>query len=282
MYKGIASKDNILYVAQASQIKVLSSDYTGFFDTYRLTLDDVVLFNDIKNICFDSTGRVIVLDGLLEQVAIYTIIDKSWELFTSWGGAGPATAHTRFNKPNDVHVDQNNYIWVTDTGNKCIKVFSNTGTWIRTMQSDEFNQSTLLSICVDSQNNVHVLTSKQISVYSITGTYLFSYDYKTYVTGSGIRINTSYNREIVYLCTDTQVIKFFRNGVFNGYIVKEQQCVNNITSVYQDEFRNVLITTNDRILKYPDFLSGAFERVSSWGKLSSGSSSRKTFVRPVT
>jgi hypothetical protein len=56
----------------------------------------------------------------------------------------------------------------------------------------------------------------------------------------------------VYLACESQVIKFFRNGVFYGTIVNEKENISNITSVYQDEYRNLLITTNDKILKFPD------------------------------
>ena len=203
----------------------------------------------------DSQGKIIVLDANLIQVSIYIITDGIWELFVSWGGVGTASSRSRFLSPNDVHVDQFDNIWVTDTGAKVIKGFSNTGTWLITIKNDELDLDTPLSMCVDSQNNIHILTTKQISVYTSEGVFLYSYDYKAYVTGSAVRINTSYNREIIYLCTDTQVIKFFRNGKFNGYIIESKACVNNITSIYQDEFRNLLITSNDKVLKYPDLMT---------------------------
>lgn len=254
-YKGIVSKNNILYLAQTSQIKALSSDYTATFYTFQNLFDDVTSFSNIKNICIDSENKIIVLDADLTQVAVYTLEGASWELFVSWGGVGTVSSRSRFYKPNDIHVDQYDNIWVTDTGNSSIKAFSNSGTWLRTIQPTDLNGAIPLSVCVDSQNNLHILTTKQINVYTSTGTPLFSYDYTPYVTGNAVRINTSYNREIIYLCTDTQVIKFFRNGVFNGYIIQSKNCVNNITSIYQDEFRNVLITTNDKVLKYPDLMT---------------------------
>lgn len=254
-YKGVVSKNNILYLAQTSQVKVLSSDYTATFYTFQNLFDGVTSFSNIKNVCLDSEGKIIVLDADLTQVAVYTLEGTTWELFVSWGGVGTVNSRSRFYTPNDIHVDQFDNIWVTDTGNSSIKAFSNSGTWLRTVQPALVDNATPLSVCVDSQNNLHVLTTKQIEVYTDTGTYLFSYDYSPYVTGDAVRINTSYNREIIYLCTDTQVVKFFRNGIFNGYIIQSKDCVNNITSIYQDEFRNLLITTNDKVLKYSDLMT---------------------------
>lgn len=254
-YYGVYSHNNILYVAQKTQVKVLSSDYQATPITQLNLFDEVTSFNNIKNICLDSLGRVIVLDGDLLQVGVYTLNGVVWESFISWGGVGTTNSRSKFLNPNDIHIDSKDRIWVTDTGNKCIKVFSNTGSWIATIKNEEFDETPPLSVCVDSQNNIHVLTSKQISVYDIDGNVLYSYDYKTYVTGNAVRINTSYNKEIIYLCTSTQVVKFFRNGKFNGYIIDSKACVNNITSIFQDEFRNLLITSNDKVLKYPDLMT---------------------------
>jgi hypothetical protein len=256
VYQGVASRNNILFAAQTTQIRVLSSDYSAEFFSYENLFDDVTALSNIKNICIDSEGKIIVLDSDLVQVAIYKIVDgKIWEPFITWGGVGTANSRNRFFAPNDVHVDQFDNIWVTDSGNKCVKKYSNTGTWLNTIQNTEFTETPPISICIDSQNNIHVLTNKEIIVYNNTGTYLYSYDYKQFVSGQVVRINSSYNREVIYLCTDTQVVKFFRNGVFNGYIIQEQGCVNNITSVYQDEFRNLLVTSNDKILKFPDLMT---------------------------
>lgn len=255
-YNGIASRNNILYAAQTTQVRVLSSDYSAEFFSYENLFDDVTTFSNIKNVCIDSEGKIVVLDSNLVQVAIYRIVNgKTWEQFVSWGGVGTINSRNRFFNPNDIHIDQFDNIWVTDTGNNCIKKYSNTGAWLNTIQNDSFKQNAPISMCIDSLNQIHVLTNKQIDVYTSIGEFLFSYDFKSFVTGSPVRINTSYNREVIYFCTDTQVIKFFRNGVFNGYIIKEQNCVDNITSVFQDEFRNVLITSNDKILKYPDLMT---------------------------
>ena len=254
-YTGVVSRDNILYTTISNQIQILSSNHDATFVAYRSSLDDVTTFIDVKNICIDTSGRLIILDKLLSQVSIYTVVDNDFELFINWGGIGTGISRDRFFNPNDIHVDQYDNIWVTDTGNNSIKAYSNTGTWLRTIQDENFNSGSPLSVCVDSQNRIHVLTENEIRVYTNLGEYLFSYEYKEKVTGTGVRINTSYNREIIYLCTDTQVIKFFRNGIFNGYIIKSQQCIDGITSISQDEFRNLLITSNDKILKYPDLMS---------------------------
>jgi hypothetical protein len=254
IYTGVASKNNILLLGHGSAFRILSSDYTARYFEGRRTFDDYTEFGDIKNICIDSKNRIIVLDNLQSKVFVYRGEDNfdNLKLFNSWGGYGSSISRNKFNDARDVHVDQYDNIWISDTGNFCVKQYSNTGSWINTIIDDRLRNSAPLSVCVDSQNNVHILTEKNILVYSYEGVFIFGYDYLEYTKSVGIKINSSYNREIIYLCTNTQVLKFYRTGVVGGYILRNKQCVDNITGIYHDEFRNLLITTNSRVLKYTD------------------------------
>jgi hypothetical protein len=252
-YTSVASVNNNLYLAQKTQLKVLSSDYTATFYSFENTLEGATAFNNIKTIRLDSNNKVFVLDPVLAQVGVYTVEENNdWSLFVNWGGVGSFLSKSRFFKPNDLHIDQFDDVWVADTGNSSIKHYSNTGGWKKTVYTDRLTQDTPISICIDSQKQLHVLTANGIQVYSYEGEFLFSYNYSDYVNEQPIRINTSYNREIIYLCTPKQVIKFFRNGTIAGYIINSEQCVENITDIYQDEFRNLYITSGDKVLKYVD------------------------------
>jgi hypothetical protein len=255
---GITSKNNILYVAQKTQIKLLSSDHIANFFDYRDTVDGVINFSNIKNIHLDKDNKIYILDNLLSQIIALTYEPDTpgdnWKIFTTFGGYGGRSSTNKFNDPNDFYIDQANNIWVCDTGNKCIKHFSNTGTWIKTITDSKLDNSPPLSLATDSDKNVHVLTKDNILVYSYTGEYITSYDYKSYVTGEPRKIIASYSKEILYVATATEVIKFFRNGVFTGYIINNRPDIENITCLYQDEFRNLLIGTDDKILKFADLM----------------------------
>jgi hypothetical protein len=259
IYNGIVSRDNILYLAQKTQLRLHNASRDAVFFDYQDTIDGVLSFSNIKNVSLDSVGKIYILDNILSQVAVYSYErntpGENFKLFTIWGGFGTAASTTKFSNPNDLHIDQLDNVWVTDTGNGCVKHYSNTGTWIKTIIDDNLKSETPLSTCVDSQQNVHILTNESIRVYTYTGEFLFSYDYKNDSSAEPRKINTSYNREVIYLVLDTQVLKYFRNGIFFAYIVKDKENVYNITGVYQDEFRNVLITTNDKVLKYPDIMT---------------------------
>jgi len=259
-YNGIVSKNNILYVVQNTQIKLLSSDYTATYFDYRNTLDGVTQFANLKNICLDSQNKIYVLDSILSQVAVYTYSRNEpgddFKLFVNWGGFGTATTPNKFLNPNDIHIDQFDTVWISDTGNNCIKHFSNSGAWLKTIQDEQFIEAPPLSVAVDSKQNLHVLTVKGIYVYTYNGEFLFKYDFQGLTTTGFIprRINTSFNREIIYIASNQHVLKFFNNGVFSGIIVQDKPFVDNITSIYHDEYRNLLITNGDKILKFPDLM----------------------------
>jgi hypothetical protein len=247
---GIASKNNQIYLTRKIQLLLLTKEYN--YGTNFLPR----LYSNLKNICIDSQDKIYVLDSTQSRVDVYTYQTgtpgEDWELFTSWGGVGTAGSNIRFFNPNDIHIDQLDNVWVCDTGNNVVKHYSNSGTWIKTLRDDVFKDNPPTSLCVDSQKNVHILTGKEIRIYTYDGAFVGIYKHDE-IEGA-IKINSSHNREVVYVISQTQAGKYFRNGIFFGYIIEEKQNVTNINAIYQDEFRNILITTDDKVLKYPDLM----------------------------
>lgn len=258
IHYGVASKNNQLFLVQKNLLKLHDATRGAKFFDYLNNIDSVVGFSDIKNICLDSAGKIYILDNILSQVAVYTYErdtpGANFKLFTIWGGFGTTASNNKFSNPEDIHIDQLDNVWVTDTGNNCVKHYSNTGTWIRTIVDDVFKVETPLSTAVDSLQNVHILTTESVRVYSYTGEFLFSYNYKNETSATPRKINTSYNREVIYIAVNTQVLKYFRNGIFFAYIFEDGKYGSNITSVFQDEYRNILITADDKVLKFPDLM----------------------------
>jgi hypothetical protein len=256
VYQGITSYDNDLFTVTKTEIRYIpDSKATDFYDS-RSKFDDVLNFSDIKNVCRDSEGKIFVLDGILSQVAVYKYIPDAigdtWYLLTNWGGYGTENSKNKYSYPNDIHIDKYDTLWVVDTGNQCVKHYSNTGTWLL-VTVKTINKP--LSLCVDGQDNVHILTDNNIEVYSYKGEFLFTYEYSSYTSSTEARrIVSSYNKEIVYVVFENSILKFFRNGVFCGTIISTEDGIDNITSVFHDEFRNLLVTTNNRILKYVDLM----------------------------
>jgi hypothetical protein len=258
-YKDIVSRNNILYVALTNEVKVLSSDYSGTFVASRLLLDDLFGFRDIRGIALDSQNKLFVLDGTLNRVASYNINltdPVPFDLFLSWGGFGTSKSTQGFSKPNDICIDNFDNVWIADTGNKCVKGYSNTGTWLITIIDSSLRATPPISITTDSENNLHCLTQTGVRVYNQQGIFIFEYSFTDTVSEEAqpIKINSNYNKEIIYIVFSNTVARYFRNGVYAGRLIDNKTCATNIQDVYQDEFRNTLVVSGDKVLKYIDLM----------------------------
>jgi hypothetical protein len=258
IYTGITSRDNALFMSLKKEIRIIPNQYDVEFCNIQTTIDDVVEFSNIENICLASDNTLYVLDSVLSKVVGFsynpTDLFEPLNAKISWGNFGTAGDRAGFSSPQDIHIDKLDNVWIADTGNSCFKQYSKSGVWINTIFDNALLSNPPISICVDSLLNVHVLTTKEIRVYSYSGTFLYSYSFSNYITETPTKIQTSYNREIIYLATSSQVIKFFRNGVFADYIIRQQTGVTNIAGICHDEFRNLLFVSNDRIIKYNDLM----------------------------
>jgi len=254
-YRNITTFNDLIVVALPTQIKVLSSEYNPSFIASKRTIDDFFAFKDIRNIEFDSNGRFFVLDGTLNRVVVYDFdITQTtpWVKILDWGGFGSSNSRNKYSSPNDIHIDSSDNIWIADSGNNCIKHYTNTGTWIQTIKYSEFTDGAPTSVVVDSQNRVHALVNNKVIVFSYTGEYLFEYVLNEFLNQTSLRLSVNKNRELIYVASATTVGKYFRNGAFAGFIVQNKSCAQNITSVHQDQYRNVLVTSGEKILKYVD------------------------------
>ena len=260
IYKGIVSRDNLIYSILDTQLMVLSSDYTGSIisKATKTYYDGLINFVNLKGIAIDSVGKIFLLDNTLGKV-IGLNFDLSysdpWYTSAVWGGIGGANSNSKFYNPNDIHIDKDDHIYITDMGNNCIKKFNNNGIWLATIFDPEFINNAPLSVTVDSDGNLHVLTNKEVRIYK-NEIYISSYVFSEYTSQSPIKISANYIRNCVYITFKTQVIKFFKNGVFSGYILDgTKSCVENLICTFQDEHRNLLIADGDKIIKFIDILT---------------------------
>jgi hypothetical protein len=270
IYKTIFSKNNVLYLTSSKEIKILNKDKNFNFNISLSSFDGVLKFENVVSCQVDNQNRIYVLDRDLLQVGVYTNTSNIegmpvWSLITNWGGIGGRFSKNSFIDPNYLYVDHQEFVWVSDVGSNSLKHFTNSGGWIKTLSQIE----NAISLTQDSQNNIHVLTNKNIQVYSYSGEFLFNYDYNMASNNTPRQIASSYNKEIIYVVFEKEVAKFFRNGAFCGLSIKEIDKIENINGVFQDEYRNLLILSNDKILKYIDLMEkinnkGDFQFTNYW------------------
>lgn len=226
-YVGIAKlevQDKIV-VAYKTELHLLDNDYFAKTLEKHPFVDEVFTFFNLVGIAKTTDDMIAVLDSSLPRVSVFTIDSQTnkFTLYSTWGRYGLSNSKTGFNKPQDIHIDQHNNVWICDTGNNCVKKLTITGRHIATIQNDKFEENAPVSICVDSDDNLHCLTeNSSVLVFNKDGN--LSFEYFTPEGIVGTKINTNYNKESVYVTYDNGIIKYFKTGVLSHYIIKDYNC----------------------------------------------------------
>jgi hypothetical protein len=247
----------MVVVSYTDHFNLLNNAYSSSVVDTKTKFDDIFNFQNISALGTTSKDYIIVLDAAVPRVSVYTVVDNQIKLFTTWGNIGSKQSKQGFKNPLDLHIDSNDAIWIADTGNNCIKKLTITGKSLLTITNNYLDTSAPISLCVDSQQNVHVLTTSGIYVFDSFGNYSFSYSLPSNI--SATKINTSYNREMIYVTHSMGVIKYFRTGTicentFENQLLVDGTTLTGYNSIFQDQFRNLFITVKDQIVRVADLM----------------------------
>jgi len=248
------SRDKLV-LAREHEIYVVEKDYRCNFVDRIIMADDLFPFQQIAGIATTVDDKILVLDKLLPRVSVYDFVDNDLILRESWGSYGKQTTPFGLNQPLDICVDKYNSVWVADGGNNCVKKFTIIGKPLATLTHSFFETEGILSVCVDSVERLHCLTNSRVVVFDSSGSYIFNYALDNITNPK--KINASFNKEMIYITYDLGIVKYFRNGIFSHFILKDLICADgnylqNYNSVMQDKFRNVYVTAGDKLLQIQD------------------------------
>jgi hypothetical protein len=254
-YTDIYVEDDVLLTSTSTYIRACSTNLLSTpIEPLVIGIDKNTTFGKITAIVKDSSDRVYVCDKDLHGVACFQLNRNNynkWSVVFSMYGLGSVNSKHRFNKPVDITIDEFSNLYVLDSNNLCIKIFTARGSWIRTVN---LTDSDPLSLAIDSDKRLHILYNTKIVVYDVVAnTFLNSYDIKGSETP--IKIRSNYVKEIFYVVYKNKVQKYFKNGTyFSDIDLSSPKCIDNITNIHQDKNRNLYILTNDYIVKYTDLM----------------------------
>ncbi len=279
--------DNLLCIADGvglgtSRVAILSSNYEATFMAEITSKGVNDLFNEIRSIAVDDKN-IYVLDAGIgyfnPRVVVFSYDNNRVETTRTeyyWGGYGGLTAKNKYRNPNSMKLDVNGYLWVTDTGNNCVKKYSKTGSWILTITSEHFAKETgeydqlfkleegaPIDTTVDDEGNVHVLTYNYIIKFNNKGQFIKKYDWKikgTSILNKPVRIISSQDKGIIYVLLDDRILRLSNEGinlgVFGNVLFGNTLTGLNFTGIYHDKHHNLLISNNysnkKTIIKYAD------------------------------
>jgi hypothetical protein len=253
----VSKQTDQIVVAHKTEIHLIDKDYYCNHVARNGMADDLFSFQNIVGLATSNQGKLAVLDSTIPRVSIYTIDKNNFTPFSNWGSFGLIQTPQGLRNPLDIHVDKYDSIWIADTGNNCIKKFTLIGKPLLTITHELLDETPPISVCVDSIDNVHCLTSNKVVVFDKKGNYVFAYDFDSTIDGPVSKINVSYNKEMIYITYLYGVAKHFRTGLFCEFVIRDIVCKDGYyfegyNSVAQDEFRNVYVTAKDKIMQIAD------------------------------
>lgn len=251
----VKTKDNVYILARETEILALTDSEVPEIISKLGIADEIFAFSKIEKLSINQNGNIYILDSQIPRVCVLELKSGKFRHLNSWGNFGSKSSLYGFYKPGDMHIDQNQCVWIVDTGNNCIKQYTSTGKYIQTLFVDLFNKYPPLSLVVDSQHKIHVLTSISILTF-VDGVLSQETTLPSYITEPK-KINCSFNREMMYITHKDGVTKYFRNNNLFGNLVSSLKATNgsilkHFVDVYQDEYRNTYVVVEDKILKFAD------------------------------
>lgn len=243
-------KDGLVYTTSPTQLRVQSHNMTGSLIKPVVNyLTTTVPFRNITAMVQGAGDLLYICDTKNNSIAAFnfkpTAMQK-WGRNFVFSGLGSNISKYKFNTPTDICTDSKYNLYVSDSGNKCVKVYSPRGEWLNTINL----LNTPISLTIDSSDTLHVLTATTIYMYDLLTSSLVN-QYAVTNTQTPLRIRCNYNKQMIYVCSTNQIIKFFRNGTrFCELPIN----LTGITTVYHDSYRDLYIVKGDALVKYHDVM----------------------------
>jgi hypothetical protein len=246
--------DKLIYVAQETSVKILDNDYaaTQLEEIVNTTIGDPFL--NIAGIAVNSEDDLYVLDKTNNKVTVFEYDTDDninpLRMLYNWGGLGGPGARNKYNAPNDIFV-KDDTIWITDSGNNTIKKYSSTGNWLDTFMDSHLDAP--ISTTVDSDGNMHVLTSQYVVKLDSTGTFISTYTYLA--SGTPRKIRASADEGMIYICLSDKILKITESGLLIGTMgTNDLNDTVDFKSLTHVSNRNMYVANTENVLLYVDYI----------------------------
>ncbi len=186
--RGLAvGPDGALYVADSlnHRLQVFSGDgvYLTGWGAYEGGERGIAAggnFNQPWGVAIGPDGNVYVADTWNHRVQVFT---PEGEFLRTWGQLGQLDAAanpTDFWGPRDIAVDADGLVYVADTGNKRVRVYTAEGEWLRDIGSGgsgtgQLNEPVGLALHPDGRLFVADTWNRRIQVFNAEGQYITSW-----------------------------------------------------------------------------------------------------------
>ncbi|MFZ4813967.1 MAG: hypothetical protein ACOYL5_05480, partial [Phototrophicaceae bacterium] len=247
-------------------------DGTGAFMGHETTLGNLERPNGVA---LDPEGNLFVADTWNYRIQVFNaagVAQRAWGQRGEFGAAAQAIPPDGLWGPRDVALDANSNVYVSDTGNKRIRVYDAQGNYLRDLGSagsaeGQLNEPSGVVVHSDGRVFVADTWNRRVSVFNTDGNYLYSFRVRAWYNDLGNRpylaLDEARNyiyvtdpdaaRVLVYDTNGGCVGSFGQAGNADGALAANQfQVAAGITT---DSVGNVYISDSGagRVLRYAPF-----------------------------
>ena len=201
--------DGTIYVAEESNNRLSAFDSAGVFSSVMGQVDAGSLLTRPNAVALGPDGSLVVADTWNYQIKV---MSPDGEVINQWGEPGEygLAAETEpvygFWGPRDVAVDQEGRVYVADTGNKRVRVYTSDGVFIRDIGSGGSNPGQLdepagLALHADGRLFVADYWNRRISVFDTGGEFRYSFPVRAWYDEQGNRpyLAVDEQRDMLYV-----------------------------------------------------------------------------------
>lgn len=271
--------DGKVYVAEDSNNRISVFNPDGTFDRSYGEFGDVtqngLFFQRPNSVAVTDDGTIYVVDTWNFRIRKF---NADWGQQTAWGSSvmlginAPQQPTDGFWGPRDAALDADGNVYVSDTGNKRIRVYDPDGNWLRDIGSGgsglgQLDEPSGLAVSPDGRLFVADTWNRRISVFMLDGTPLTTYPVRGWYDQLGNRPYLAYDGErnmlyvtdpdagrVLVLDSDGQCL-----GAF-GQLNRESPTISQFSTIggiaLDDEgFVYVVDLATGRLLKFAPFVA---------------------------
>jgi hypothetical protein len=177
----------------------------------------------------------------------------------SIGNFGSKEDNNKFNSPTELEY-KNNYVYILDYNNRCVKQYTSDLNWIYTYYVEDFDTDRPESITIHPDENVNfvyiITKNKQIYIFEQFSNQLIE-KLDVFETQDNLevkKISFNENGEFIYVITEKNIYKYSASGLF----ISKVDIPNSSDLIYScaksSEFKSMLIATKNSILRIQDIV----------------------------
>ncbi len=293
-----AGADGRVYVADEFNNRINIYDGLGNYVGSVGGANTTAGLNRPNGVAFGPDGNLYIADTWNYRVVV---MSTSGEVLRVWGQPGqfgadaPQSPEDAFWAPRDIAVDQAGNVYVSDTGNKRIRVYSSTGTFIRDIGSGgseigQLDEPSGVAVSPDGRLFVADTWNHRISVFRTDGTPVTTFPVKAWLDDLGNRPYLAIDpaRNLLYV-TDpdaARVLVYDMNGNCVGSFgqsgddAPDNARIKTVGGIGVDPGGNVYISDagSNRVMGYAPFPAPASQASNGDGASNAGGGSGQIVV----